>query len=122
MKGNLFKGIEAFASTFASITKTIESNSQLMYPLQSAVQQLANSGITQYAGLAHTATPIQVETVGSAYLSGIYQFDISLAQKLNEIYEPLASMRSISAIENAFGKTLQELINPSIYIQPKRNI
>ena len=116
LKDNLFKGIETFASTFASITKAIESNNHLIHPLQRAVEQLADSGITQYAGLVHAATPIQVETVGTAYLSGIYEFDTSLAQRLNEIYEPLAAMGNISAIENAFGKTLQELINPSIYI------
>lgn len=94
-----------------------------MEPLRLAAKQLEFSGIAQYANLTTAILTQQIGVVGSAYLSGAYQFESSLAQKLHDIYDPLEkNFGNITTIENMLGTHFQELVQPSFYLPDGSNI
>lgn len=117
MKDNIFGNMK-FLET---LSKEFEKQERIMEPLRMAVEQLEVSGIAQYANLTSAISTQQIGAVGSAYLSGAYQFENALAQKLHDIYAPLEKViDNIATMESMLGTCFQELVQPSLYL-PDRN-
>ena len=105
---------------FESLSKKFEKQERIMEPLRLAAKQLEFSGIAQYDNLTTAISAQQIGAVGSAYLSGAYQFENSLAQKLHDIYDPLEKvLGNVATIENLLGTHFQELVKPSLYLPDK---
>ena len=97
MKDNIFENMEFLDS----LSKEFEKQERIMEPLCLAAKQLELSGIAQYANLTAAVSAQQIGAVGSAYLSGAYQFENTLAQKLQDIYAPLEKvLDNITQTEN----------------------
>lgn len=106
-----------------SLSKKFEEQERILEPLQLAAKQLEFSGIAQYANLTTAISAQQIGTVGSAYLSGAYQFENTLAQKLHDIYDPLEkALGNITTIESLLGTRFQELVQPSLYLPDRSGI
>ena len=69
----------------ASLSKESREQERMMEPLRLAAQQLELSGIEQYADLTTAMPAQQISVVGSAYFSGAYQFENTLARN-SEIF------------------------------------
>lgn len=119
MKDNIWGNMEFLGS----LSKKFEEQERIMEPLRLAAKQLEFSGIAQYANLTTAISAQQVGAVGSAYLSGAYQFENSLAQKLHDIYDPLEkALGNITTIENMLGTRFQELVQPSLYLPDRGGV
>lgn len=113
MKNNIFENKEFFES----LSKKLDGQQQIMESLRLASKQLELSGISQYANLATAMSSKQIGTVGLAYLSGAFQFEETLAQKLHDIYAPLDNVfDNIATVENLLGVHFKELVKPSFYL------
>ena len=119
MKDNFWRNME-FPE---SLSRKFEEQERIMEPLRLAAKQLEFSGIAQYANLTTDILAQQIGAVGSAYLSGAYQFENTLAKELHDIYNPLEkALGNITTIENLPGTRFQELVQPSLYLPDRSNI
>ncbi|MDE7434752.1 MAG: hypothetical protein K2N01_02855 [Lachnospiraceae bacterium] len=119
MKDNIFGNMEFLES----LSKKFEEQERIMEPLRLAAKQLEFSGIAQYANLTSAVSTQQIGAVGSAYLSGAYQFENTLAQKLHDIYAPLEKvLDNITTIEKLLGTRFQELVQPSLYLPDRSGL
>lgn len=106
-----------------SLSKQFDEREQIMEPLRLAAKQLEFSGIAQYTNLNTAISAQQIGAIGSAYFSGAYQFENTLAQKLHDIYDPLEkALGNINTIENLLGTRFQELVQPSLYLPDRSGI
>ncbi len=100
-----------------SLSKKFDGQEQIMESLHLAAKQLELSGIAKYANLATAMSSKQIGAIGSAYLSGAFQFEKKLAQKLHDIYAPLEkAFDNIATVENLLGMHFKELVQPSFYL------
>ena len=119
MKDNSWGSMEFFES----LSREFEEQERIMEPLRLAAKQLEFSGIAQYANLTTAIPAQQIGAVGSAYLSGAYQFENTLARELHNIYGPLEKVfGNITTMENLPGTRFQELVQPSLYLPDRNNI
>lgn len=113
MKDGIFGNMEFLES----LSKAFEEQERIMKPLRVAAKQLEASGIAQYANLTTAVSALQVGAVGTAYLSGAYKFENTLAQKLHDIYAPIEkAFENITTIKDIPGVHFPELVQPSLYL------